>query len=66
MTKKEIIKKLTFNRLANGVKAHLWLIARIYTLTVNYASRYFGISVSTVQKCILSGVIILIAYITLY
>jgi hypothetical protein len=58
--------RLTFNQLANGAKGHLWLIARIYTLIVSYASKYSGISVSTVQKCTLSVLIILIAYITLY
>ena len=52
--------------LVDGVKTHLWLTNKLFTLIVSLLKRYFGISASTAANVLYSAVIILIAYITLY
>ena len=58
--------KLIFKQLAVGLKKHLWLMSRLYIVIVKQLSKFFGISPSTLERLILSAVIILIAYTTLF
>ena len=58
--------KLIFKQLVDGLKKHLWLMSRLYTGIVKQLSKFFGILPSTLERLILSALIILIAYTTLY
>ena len=61
-----LVMKLIFKQLVVGLKKHLWLMSRLYIGIVSKLSKFFGISPSMLERLILSAVIILIAYTTLY
>ena len=61
-----LVMKLIFKPLVDGLKKHLWLMSKLCTGIVSRLSKFFGISPSMLERLILSAVIILIAYTTLY
>ena len=58
--------KLIFKQLVDGLKKHLWLMSKLCIGIVSKLSKFFGISPSTLERLILSAVIILIAFTILF
>ena len=58
--------KLIFKQLVDGLKKHLWLMNKLCTEIVKQLSKFSGILPSTLERLILSALIILIAFTILF